>query len=278
MQKSPKAADFVNVIAPALRRAAAVARELEGRVANRPKVGEPTAVKAALTAADTAAQEVILASLFDHFPGVRLLAEEQTPTVAGFPEEADASVVIDPIDGTLRFYLEGVGPYGVMVGLAVENEYEAALVALPRERYVFEAVRGEGARFGERDGVARPLRLEREGRRVFVSHDLGEGAVEVLRSRGFEVQPACGGAISVAALIPGVCAGLRVATNDPPNVSVRGRIGAMISAEAGALVCCETGGPFPRDIEAPARALLVAADPDDLGVLEEAVAETGVCS
>jgi len=276
MHKNPKPSDFVKVIAPALRRAAAVARDLEGRVANRPKAGEPTAVKAALTDADTAAQEVLLGPLLDHFPGVCLRAEEETPTVARFPEKADASVVIDPIDGTLRFYLEGGGPYGVMIGLAIGNEYEAALVALPRERYAFEAVRGEGVRFAEGDGVARPLRLSSEGRRVLVSHDLGEGAALALRSRGFEVLPACGGAISVAPLIPGVCAGLRVATNDPPNVSIRGRIGAMISAEAGALVCCETGAPFPRDIDAPARALLVAANPEDLGALQDAVAEAGV--
>jgi hypothetical protein len=276
MHKNPKPCDFVKVIAPALRRAAAVARDLEGRVANRPKTGEPTAVKAALTAADTEAQEVLLGPLLEHFPGVCLRAEEETPTVARFPERADASVVIDPIDGTLRFYLEGGGPYGVMIGLAIENEYEAALVALPREQYVFEAVRGEGVRFGEGDEIARPLRLESEGRRVLVSHDLCRGAVESLRSRGFEVLPACGGAISVAALIPGVCAGLRVATNDPPNVSIRGRIGAMISAESGALVRCETGDPFPRDIDAPARALLVAADPEDLGALLDAVNEAGV--
>jgi fructose-1,6-bisphosphatase/inositol monophosphatase family enzyme len=276
MHKNPKPSDFVKVIAPALRRAAAIARDLEGRVANRPKAGEPTAVKAALTVADTAVQEVLLGPLLDHFPGVCLRAEEDTPTVARFPERADASVVIDPIDGTLRFYLEGGGPYAVMIGLAIENEYEAALVALPRERYVFEAVRGEGVSFGEGDGVAHSLRLESGGRRVLVSHDLREDAVAFLRSRGFEVLPACGGAISVAALIPGVCAGLRVATNDPPDVSIRGRVGAMISAEAGALVRCETGAPFPRDIDAPAKALLVASDPKDLSALQDALAVAGV--
>jgi fructose-1,6-bisphosphatase/inositol monophosphatase family enzyme len=276
MQKNPEPSDFVKVIAPALRRAAAIARDLEGRVANRPKVGEPTAVKAALTAADTAAQEALLGPLLSHFPGVCLRAEEDTQTVSRFPEEAEASVVIDPIDGTLRFYLEGSGPYGVMIGLAIENRYEAALVALPRERYFFEAARGEGARFAEGDGNVHSLRLESGGRRVLVSHDLHEDAVAFLSSRGYEVLPACGGAISVAALIPGVRAGLRVATDDSRNVSIRGRIGAMISAEAGALVRCETGAPFPRDIDAPARALMVAADPDDLGALEGALAAAGV--
>ena len=57
-----------------------------------------------------------------------------------------------------------------------------------------------------------------------------------------------------------------------PSVSIRGRIGALVCAEAGALVRSETGGEFPRQIEAPARALLVAADEADLGFLQEALA------
>jgi fructose-1,6-bisphosphatase/inositol monophosphatase family enzyme len=276
MHETPQPAEFVKAIAPALREAAAIARDLEGRVSNQPKWGESSDVKAALTVADTAAQEAILGPLLDRFPGVRLRAEEDTPTVARFPADADASVVIDPIDGTLRFYLQGGGPYGVMVGLAIANEYQAALVALPRERYVFEAVRGEGARFADGEGVAHRIRPDAGGRRVLVSHDLRGEAVSALRSRGYEVQPACGGAISVAALIPGVRAGLRVATNDPPNISIRGRIGALISSEAGALVRCETRAPFPRDIDAPARALLVASDLDDLGALQEALAAAGL--
>ena len=276
MHEQPQASEFVKAIAPALRRASAIARDLEGQVFNRPKEGESSEVKAALTVADTVAQEALLGPLLEHFPDVCLRAEEDTPTVACFPREADASVVIDPIDGTLRFYLQGGGPYGVMIGLAIENEYRAALVALPRERYIFEAVRDQGACFTDSDGVAHPNRLESDGRRVLVSHDLHEDAVEVLRSRGYEVLPACGGAISVAPLIPGVRAGLRVATNDPPNVSIRGRIGAMISAEAGAQLFCEMGKPFPRDIDARARALLVVSDPDDLSALQEALAVAGV--
>jgi fructose-1,6-bisphosphatase/inositol monophosphatase family enzyme len=275
MHNAPQPAEFVKSIAPAVRRAAALVRDLEGRVDNQPKAGESSDVKAALTVADTAAQEALLGTLVEHFPGVCLRAEEDTPTVSRFPEDAAASVVIDPIDGTLRFYLEGSGPYGVMIGLAIENQYQAALVALPRERYVFEAVSGGGAHFADGEGIAHPLRLERGGSRVFVSHDLCEEAVSVLRARGFEVLPACGGAISVAALIPGVRAGLRVATNAPPNVSIRGRIGAMISAEAGALVRCETGAPFPSDIDAPARALLVASDAEALDSLQEALAAAG---
>jgi hypothetical protein len=272
MHEEPQPAEFVKTISPALRRASALVRDLEGRVSNRPKAGESSDVKAALTVADTVAQEELLGPLLEHFPGVCLQAEEDTPTVARFPEDAAASVVIDPIDGTLRFYLQAHGSYGIMIGLAIENEYRASLVALPREQYVFEAVRGGGASFAAAGEAARPARIEDDGRRVLVSYDLHADAVEVLRSSGYEVQPACGGAISVAPLIPGVCAGLRVATNDQANVSVRGRIGAMISAEAGAVLAGETGEAFPRDIDAPERVLLVASNADDLGALQAAVA------
>jgi hypothetical protein len=37
-------------------------------------------------------------------------------------------------------------------------------------------------------------------------------------------------------------------------------------------VACESGAPFPRALDAPARALLVAADEDDLAALLRAVA------
>ena len=58
----------------------------------------------------------------------------------------------------------------------------------------------------------------------------------------------------------------------PLGVSIRGRIGALIAAEAGAVIRCETGGSFPDSVDAPARALLVAANSEDLALLERAIA------
>ena len=65
MRKAPAPDDFIGALAPALRQAASIARALEGRVANRPKRGEASAVKAALTVADTAAQEALLVPLYE---------------------------------------------------------------------------------------------------------------------------------------------------------------------------------------------------------------------
>jgi fructose-1,6-bisphosphatase/inositol monophosphatase family enzyme len=272
MQDTSFSSDFVRALAPALQQAASIARALEGRVSNRPKSGEATAIKAALTIADTASQEALLIPLLEHFPQVKLEAEEDTPSVSRFSESGDALVVIDPIDGTLRFYLEARGPYAVMIGLAVGDRYEAGLVALPREQLSFDAVRGLGARMRSRDAAVEAVTLgEPTGNRILVSHNLPTPAVERLRGLGYEVAAASGGAISVAPLIPGVCAGLRLVRENEDGVSIRGRIGVLISAEAGALVTGESG-PFPSDIRTPAPALLVATNPKILADLQDALA------
>ena len=146
MAERPDPAAFIRALAPALRQAVSIAQALEGRVRNRPKQDEATPVKAALTLADTACQEALLVPLAEHFPDVCVAAEEDTPAVQRFPQQGDSLVVMDPIDGTLRFFLEGLGPYAVMVGLAHAGVYQAALVALPREELYLSATRGGGAR------------------------------------------------------------------------------------------------------------------------------------
>lgn len=257
---------FVTVMAPVLRQAAAIARALEGRVVNRPKSGETRAAKAALTLADTATQEALLVPLFEHFPFLRIEAEEDTPTVGRFPRHGDAVVVIDPIDGTLHSYLGGRGPYAVMVGLALRGRFEAALVALPREGLFFDTVRSRGAHCSRAGGPARPARVSSGGRRVIVSHEIPERALLQLRERGYDVVPGSGGAIAVAPLVAGVRAGLRIASA-PEGISHRGRIGALIASEAGALVCDPGGSPVPDALETKLSGLLVAATESDLEAL-----------
>jgi fructose-1,6-bisphosphatase/inositol monophosphatase family enzyme len=271
MQDTSFPSDFVHALAPALQQAASLARSLEGRVSNHPKADESTDVKAALTIADTAAQEALLAPLLEHFPQMKLEAEEDTPTVSRFSQTDDALVVIDPIDGTLRFYLEAKGPYAVMIGLAIGDRYEASLVALPREQLCFDAVRGRGARVRSESAAIKAVALgEPTGNRILVSHNLPTSAVERLRDLGYDVAAAAGGAISVAPLIPGVCAGLRLVRENAEGVSIRGRIGALISAEAGALVT-GANAPFPPDIRVPAPALLIATNENTLAHLRDAL-------
>lgn len=260
---------------PALRQAAAIARALEGRVANVPKSGEASAVKAALTIADTASQEALLVRLRERFPGVALDAEEDTPSVLGFPTDGDGLVVIDPIDGTLRAYLDGDGAYAILIGLAREGRFEAALVALPREGLFFDAVKGGGARVTRSGGVARPARARAGSRRVLVSHGMPEPVRQSLAAEGYEVTNASGGAVAVAPLVPGVCAGLRVATG-PRGISRRGRVGLLVAREAGLLVREAEGAPFPEEIDTPAPVLCVTATAEDQAALARALAHIRV--
>jgi fructose-1,6-bisphosphatase/inositol monophosphatase family enzyme len=262
--------EFVRRLAPAMEQAASIAAALEGRVPNIPKASEEGPAKAALTIADTAAQETLLVPLLGGFRRARLEAEEDTPSAGHFTGRAEGvRIVIDPIDGTLHFYLERLGPYAVMAGLALDDRYAAALVALPREGLLLHAVRRQGARIARLGRSARPARPSRGARRVLISHGLPDAVAAVLREAGYEVAPACGGAIAVAPLLPGVAGGLRLARGG--SISTRGRIGVLIAREAGARVETADGAPFPDGIDEPATALLVASDPETAAVLRQAL-------
>ncbi len=265
MTSIPTTQDFLDDLAPALREAAALARRLEGRVAHLEKPGEESRVKAALTAADTEVQELLLDALSQRFIHVALEAEEDTPGVASFSQAGPGCVVIDPIDGTLHFYLEGKGPYGTMVGLALDGEYEAALVALPREGQFFQAIRGQGACQAAEQGEWTPIggidRSPQSGKvKILVSYGMPEELIAELRGQGFEVGYACGGALSVAPLLPGVGGCLRWCPDK--GVSIRGKVGVLIAAEAGALICREGGAPFPTSLSERADLLLTATNPE----------------
>ncbi len=263
--------DFVRALAPAMAQAAAIASALEGRVPNVQKPGEASAVKAALTIADTAAQEALLVPLLDGFRDVCLEAEEDTRSIALFRgERREARIVIDPIDGTLNFYLGAQGPYCVMAGFAIDARYEAALVALPREGWFFEAVRGAGATRSLVGGRAEPATLSGDGRVLYLSDGVPAAVAERLVARGFDVQRACGGAVAVSPLVPGVRGGLRVAKQH--TISTRGRIGLLVCREAGAIVETGAGVPFPVSIDEPAETLVVASDSEIAAEIREALA------
>ncbi len=262
--------NFVDALLPALQEAAELARALEGQVRNRPKPGEVSDVKAALTHADTAAQEALLRGLLVFRDCVELEAEEDTPSVRHFRIGGEWKVVIDPIDGTYHSYLHRRGPYAVMLGLSRGGRYCAGLIALPREQWCYTAVRGEGVRMLSAGGEVLQASLTKGARRVLVSHELPSVVAAALTEHGFEALPGCGGAVALAPLLPGFSGGLRVVP-ESGSVSVRGRIGAFVAREAGAWVHCERGVEFPDDLDTPACALLTAADAETLTALEQAL-------
>ncbi|MEB2344107.1 MAG: hypothetical protein OZ948_05155 [Deltaproteobacteria bacterium] len=270
MEALPTPGEFVRTLAPALDQAAAIATALQGRVPNVPKAGESTAVKAALTIADTAAQEALLVPLLARFRAVRLEAEEATHSVELFTGAAPSHrIVVDPIDGTLHFYLAGRGLYAVMAGFAIAERFEAAVVALPREALRFEAVRGGGARRARPGGTSEPARCTTSGNRLFLSDGVPDAIEARLCAEGFAIDRACGGAVALAPLVPGVRGGLRVSKY--ATISARGRIPTLIAREGGALVETAAGEPFPDSLDAPATSLVVASDRETAAAIQKAL-------
>jgi myo-inositol-1(or 4)-monophosphatase len=247
--------DFVESMTLAVRQAAAAVRWLEGRVRNRPKAGEITPEKKALTDGDCVSQEVLLVALLDRYPEVALNVEEDTPTVARFPGQADDLVVIDPIDGTLR-YLRGDGRYAILVGLERQGRVEAMLAAIPQLDVVIRSARGGGTEISRGDAPFEAVRAADRGSEVYVSYGLDPDVGRRLDAGGAKRVTAAGAAIACAPLLDDACGGLRVMAT-PEGLSRRAWVAALATLEAGGAVE-GLEGEFP-EVYRPGVPVLIAA-------------------
>jgi len=107
-----------------------------------------------VTAADHAANAVIVKALADRFPGDSVLSEESKDS--GERLDARRVWIVDPLDGTKEFLAQN-GEFSIMIGLAVEGEPVVGVVYLPDGDVLYSAVRGRGA-WVVREGVRSPLR------------------------------------------------------------------------------------------------------------------------
>jgi 3'(2'), 5'-bisphosphate nucleotidase len=119
---------------PVLRWAGAIARQL--RRFNVALDGKSSGSKEtdALTLADLALQELVVAALRDGDPvfrRCRIQAEEKTGDLAPFSQESPLTLALDPIDGTKAFRDRTGNGYAVMLHLRSESNVIASLVYLP---------------------------------------------------------------------------------------------------------------------------------------------------
>jgi 3'(2'), 5'-bisphosphate nucleotidase len=108
-----------------------------------------------VTAADHAANEMLVRELHRNFPNDAVLSEE-------FPDDAarlasDRVWMVDPMDGTKQF-IEQIGEFAVMVGLAVEGEARLGVVYHPPADRMYYASPGAGA-FVEEKWSTKRLRV-----------------------------------------------------------------------------------------------------------------------
>lgn len=94
-----------------------------------------------MTAADRASQEAILEVLSRHRGHEPVLSEE-APAPSGL---GDSRLwVVDPLDGT-REFIDRIGEFSVMVGLAVDGEARLGAVYQPATDLLFAGASGVGA-------------------------------------------------------------------------------------------------------------------------------------
>ncbi len=95
-----------------------------------------------VTAADHAANKFIVAELRRHFPDDGILSEEATDDLSRLSKSR--VWLVDPMDGTKQF-IERIGEFAVMIGLAINGQPELGVVYNPVTNKMYYAATGFGA-------------------------------------------------------------------------------------------------------------------------------------
>jgi histidinol-phosphatase len=112
---------------------------------------ETKADQSPVTAADRAAEQVIVETLRRAFPDYGVLGEE----FGAQPGRVNARWIIDPIDGTQNF-IRGIPYFATLIGLEEAGEVTAGVIYAPAEDDLLYAAKGQGAfaNAGERLAVS----------------------------------------------------------------------------------------------------------------------------
>lgn len=100
-----------------------------------------------VTEIDKAAEDIIIDTLLDAYPGHAILGEETGNTRGA--QDSDYVWVIDPIDGTTNF-IHGFPYYCVSIALTIRGRVEHAVIYDPSHNDLYTATRGRGAFVNDR--------------------------------------------------------------------------------------------------------------------------------
>ena len=150
-----------------LRRALAVAQELalaagadllQRRAAAAAQPESKGVRRELVTAADRAAEAIVVGGLRRAFPDHAVLAEEGGLTAAAGHGAAEWTWIVDPLDGTTN-YVHGLPHFAVAIALARGGEPALGVVHAPALGDTYAGARGLGAVVRRADGSSRPLRV-----------------------------------------------------------------------------------------------------------------------
>jgi myo-inositol-1(or 4)-monophosphatase len=209
-----------------------------------------------VTVVDTETERLLRERLAHLRPGERVLGEEEGGSVD--PGDGRPTWVLDPIDGTVNF-VYGIEAYAVSVAVQVDGQSVAGAVANVASGAVYSAARGHGARL-RRAGVTTPLRCSTVGELSMAlvgtgfSYAAGQRAAQAEILTGLlptvrDIRRIGSCALDLCMVAAGQLDGYYES-----NVNLWDwAAGALIAAEAGALVRVPAAGDAPG--------LVIAAGP-----------------
>jgi 3'(2'), 5'-bisphosphate nucleotidase len=159
-----------------------------------------------VTAADFAAERVIVAMLTAAFPDIPIVSEETAP-VDGFAPPAARFWCVDPLDGTKEFVAKN-GEFAVCIGLIEDGVPVLGVVHGPAQRVTY-AAHGAGTatrRLG--DGATQPIAAREPGPDGIVvihsrSHENSRRLAEYFEGRAIAARNVCGSALKFGVLAAG---------------------------------------------------------------------------
>jgi fructose-1,6-bisphosphatase/inositol monophosphatase family enzyme len=209
--------EFVAVMAPQMLRVAALAsatkcsrvshKALEHVAGSEGEVGRQSRVEV-FSALDISIQEMLLSAVYEHWPFVRVLAEEDTLMNANFGASSEFWVLIDPLDGT-KNYLEQDPRYCHIVSLVHRDKMLASLLYSHAVGRLFVATRGGGTNLFSLAGRAGPVGIPTCPAKVFLHHvsRIPEALLNEIRSQELKIGASTQNATDILSLIEGKASG-----------------------------------------------------------------------
>ena len=141
--------EYYDLVVPRLFEVSVYQKMMCGKVENLGKNAQnnvtQTDIHGALTYLDQFTQDYILLPIYQRWPNLVPLVEEDTGLKRGnLNNVSDYSLIMDPIDGT-AFYLRGESDYSIMLGLMHKGEMELGLICYPEEGLIIATIKGQGA-------------------------------------------------------------------------------------------------------------------------------------
>jgi 3'(2'), 5'-bisphosphate nucleotidase len=191
-----------------------------------------------VTAADEAAEAVLLEGLARLMPGVPVVSEEQV--AAGHaPALGDLFVLVDPLDGT-REFVDGHDEFTVNVAVIVAGAPVAGLVGVPAQARIWRGLAGGGAERVVGD-LGTPIRARpwpgAEAVGLASRSHLDPASAALLARLGLTPTP-CGSALKFCRLAEGAAdVYARLAPTSQWDIAA----GHAVLAAAGGVVACPDG-------------------------------------